>query len=125
LSNRNRGKNNQINHPRRGWRMYDRKNMARKQNMRKIQAGINIKFEIGGVIWFAVVGSSIVFRLANFILHHAMKANNWATRKAFQATGLSIDRFGTLFIEIKATNTAMYSRNVFPKIRAKPLHNQK
>jgi hypothetical protein len=62
-----------------------------------------------------------VFRLANFILHHAMKANNWATRKAFQATGLSIDRFGTVFSKIK---TAKYCKNVFPKIGAKPLHNQ-
>jgi hypothetical protein len=104
--------------------VYDRKNMARKPDMRKIQAWIHIKFEIGGVIWFDVMGSSLVFRLANFILHHAMKANNRAPRKAFQATELSIDRFGP-FNDIQVINTAMYFTNVFSKIVAIRLHNQK
>jgi hypothetical protein len=41
--------------------MYNKKSVARKQNMRKIQAGINLEFEIDGVVWFEVMGSSLVF----------------------------------------------------------------
>jgi hypothetical protein len=128
LFDRNRGKHNQINHPKKGWRTYDRKNRARKPYIRKIQAEIHIKFEVGGVIWFDVVGSSLVFRLANLIIPNAMMAINRATRKAFQATGLSIDRFAPefkYFNERQAISTGMYCRNVSSKIVAEPLHNQK
>jgi hypothetical protein len=67
--------------------MYNKKSVARKQNMRKIQAGINLEFEIDGVVWFEVMGSSLVFWLANLNLHHAMKVNSCATTKVFQAIG--------------------------------------
>jgi hypothetical protein len=99
--------------------------MARKAGRRKIQA---VKFEIGGVIWFDVMGSSLAFRLANFILHHAMAANNRATRKACQATALSFGRFVPVFKyfnETQASSTAMYCRNFSSTNVAKPLHNQK
>ncbi len=54
-----------------------------------------------------------------------MKVNNWTTRKVVQVIGWLIDSFASVFTEINATNPAMYGKNVFPKIGAKPLHNQK
>jgi hypothetical protein len=106
--------------------MYNRQNWASKPDITKIN--VQIMSEIGGDVSFDVMGSSLVFRVATFVLSGAMiRATDRATRNHFQAVELSSNRVVPVFKyfdEIQATSTPMEVRKFFGEIEATRLHAQ-
>jgi hypothetical protein len=106
--------------------MYNSQNWASKPDITKIN--VQIMSETVGDVSFDVMVSSLVFRVATFVLSGAMiRATDRATRNHFQAVALWSNRQVPVFKyidEIQASSTPMELWKFFGEIEATRLHAQ-